>query len=271
MNAMIFFLHALQLNQSQKKRALKSLFAPGPTKIVAHRGLRSEHLENTLEALTCAFERGADGVEFDVQLSADMVPLVFHDRHLARLTGVDNTIDQLMAAEIVKLRQMSDAYAATYRIATLAEVLAVMPSDKLINIELKETTGMKGLKGMRAVLEVIEPHKKRLAIVISSFDPSILAMVHKLDSDYALGLLLDKKLTILSWANARSILNKVDYLHPHIDLMNQNLSSKIKKMGLGLILWGHKKLGQGDYLVRDQHTALISDACHELLKEKKSK
>ncbi len=265
---MIFFLHALKLNQSQKKRALKSLFPPGPTKILAHRGYTHAHLENTLEALSLALESGADGVEFDVQLSADMVPLVFHDRSLARLTGVENTIDQLMAAEVLKLRQVSDSYAGSYRISSLEEVLAAMPTDKLINIELKETTSMHGLKGMRKVLEVIEPYKKRLAIIISSFDPKILEMVNKIDSDYALGLLLDKKLKLLSWVNARGILDKIDYLHPHIDLISPNISKKIKEMGLGLVLWGHKKQGNDEHLLNEQHTALISDVCHELVKEK---
>ncbi len=267
MKRMIFFLHALKLNHSKNKRHLKSLFKPGPTMVVAHRGLTSAHLENTLEALKEAFSKGADGVEFDVQLGLDLVPLVFHDRNLLRLTGVDNNIDHLSSSELLKLRQMSDLYSSSYRIATLEEVLSAMPSNKLINIELKETTRMKGLKGMKRVLEIIAPHKNRLKIVISSFEPVILEMVAKLDPDYALGLLLDKYLTLFSWARARAVLDKVDYLHPHIDLLNPALSAKVKKMGLNLILWGHKKLGEETDFINDHHTALISDLCPDLLKE----
>ncbi len=233
--------------------------------IVAHRGLTSSHLENSLEALNEAFLQGADGVEFDVQLSLDLVPLVFHDRSLVRLTGVENNIDHVASMELAKLRQIHERYSSSYRIATLEEVLSAMPPGKLINVELKETTAMKGLKGIKRVLEKIAPHKKRLAIVISSFEPHILEMVADLDSDYALGLLLDKKLSPLSWLKAKRVLDKVDYLHPHIDLLNPVLSAKVKKMGINLILWGHKKVGQEAGFIDDRHTALISDVCGDLL------
>jgi hypothetical protein len=58
----------------------------------------------------------------------------------------------------------------------------------------------------------------------------------------------------------------VDYLNPHIDLLNPTLSAKVKKMGINLILWGHKKVGQEAGFIEDQHTALISDVGLDLLR-----
>lgn len=262
---MIFYLYALYLAQSLKKRSKKFSHEHKDTLIIAHRGLRSEHLENTLEALKSAFDMGVDGVEFDVQLSADMVPMVFHDRSLMRLTGVENNIDHVSVGELSKIRQVNECYQSAYRIARLDEVLSAMPSGKLINIELKETTRMKGQKGMKHVLDCIAPHKGRLTMVISSFDPRILELVHKLDNDYVLGLLIDKKVHLGSLFAARSVINKIDVLHPHITLLSQIASTKIKKMGIPLILWGHKKLGEEHIVLEDHHVALISDVCPELL------
>lgn len=265
MNNMIFYLYALYLAQSLKKRSKKFSHDDKDTLIIAHRGLRTKHLENTLEALNEAFLVGADGVEFDVQLSMDMVPMVFHDRSLMRLTGVENNIDHVSLSELSKLRQVHENYQSHYRIARLDEVLSAMPAGKLINIELKETTRMKGHKGMKQVLDCIAPHKTRLNIVISSFDPRILEWVYKLDGDYVLGLLLDKKVHLSSLFATRAIIDKIDLLHPHVSLLSPMKSTKIKKMGIPLILWGHKKLGEEQIIFHDHHVALISDICTELI------
>lgn len=54
---------------------------------IAHRGRHDVHLENTLEAFRAAYDAGCDLVEFDVQLSRDGVPFVFHDDDGMRLAG----------------------------------------------------------------------------------------------------------------------------------------------------------------------------------------
>ena len=46
--------------------------------IVAHRGLADHFPENTIPTFEEAIEHGADAVEFDVRLSADKIPLVYH-------------------------------------------------------------------------------------------------------------------------------------------------------------------------------------------------
>ena len=46
---------------------------------IAHRGASAAAPANTLAAFERAIELGADGIEFDVHLSADGVPVVIHD------------------------------------------------------------------------------------------------------------------------------------------------------------------------------------------------
>jgi glycerophosphoryl diester phosphodiesterase len=267
MNALLFLFCCIHFAMTNKKHQPNVKFNYDKTMFVAHRGLTSQHLENSLKALTAAFEAGADGVEFDVQLSSDLVPMVFHDRELKRLTGIDKNIDDLMLADLTLLKQHSERYQKTYPISTLEELLKAMPAGKLINVELKETTAMRGRKGIDEVLKVLNPFKKRLNMVISSFEPRILAMVHEADPDYSLGFLIDKEDTLLAYLRAYDVVNKVDYLHPHIDLVTEPVSHYAKSRGIKLITWGHKKLGEESVFLADNHMALISDVTEDLIKK----
>ena len=53
--------------------------------IIAHRGNAAEFPENTLQGLESAVSLGLKYVEFDVQLTSDSVPVLFHDADLARV------------------------------------------------------------------------------------------------------------------------------------------------------------------------------------------
>ena len=61
---------------------------PGRPLVLAHRGDSSHAPENTIEAAKLGLDSGADGWEFDVRVTKDGVPIVFHDVSLARTTDV---------------------------------------------------------------------------------------------------------------------------------------------------------------------------------------
>ncbi|HCJ76546.1 glycerophosphodiester phosphodiesterase family protein [Thermoguttaceae bacterium LCP21S3_D4] len=56
-------------------------------KNIAHRGFSGKYPENTMLAFEKAIEAGCDGIELDVQLSKDGIPVIVHDERLARTTG----------------------------------------------------------------------------------------------------------------------------------------------------------------------------------------
>jgi glycerophosphoryl diester phosphodiesterase len=58
-----------------------------PNHLVAHRGYQKQYPENTLAAVMAAVELGARFVECDVQLTADRVPVLYHDEKLERVSG----------------------------------------------------------------------------------------------------------------------------------------------------------------------------------------
>lgn len=72
--------------------------------LVAHRGWPRRHPENTLPGIAAALAAGAGYVEVDVQLSADRVPVLFHDTCLERLCGVPGSISGHGLAELAALR-----------------------------------------------------------------------------------------------------------------------------------------------------------------------
>ncbi len=103
--------------------------------LYAHRGLHDNKgiaPENSLKAFHLAVEQGY-GIELDVQLTKDMVPIIFHDRNLQRACGVAYKVTELTYEEISK-------YALFYskeKIPTLKQVLKVVNSKVPIIIELK--------------------------------------------------------------------------------------------------------------------------------------
>jgi glycerophosphoryl diester phosphodiesterase len=68
---------------------------------LAHRGDWRRAPENTLAALRAGLAvPGCDGLEFDVRLSGDGVPVLLHDETLARVQGHPERVDTLSARDL---------------------------------------------------------------------------------------------------------------------------------------------------------------------------
>ncbi len=101
----------------------------------AHRGLfdnESQAPENSLPAFQKAVEKGF-GIEMDVQLTKDKVPVVFHDFTLKRACKKDGKVEQYTYEE---LRQFT-LFESKEHIPTLEEVLKVIDGRVPIIVELK--------------------------------------------------------------------------------------------------------------------------------------
>lgn len=133
---------------------------------LAHRGDWRGAPENSLAALLAALAvDGCDGVEFDVRIARDGVPVVIHDATLARVQGVDARVDALDAARL-----------ADHGVPTLADVLVALPPRAFLDIELK---GVDHGATTAAVLRATRGHGPRRAVV-SSFEPATLAAMRDL-------------------------------------------------------------------------------------------
>lgn len=101
--------------------------------IYAHRGDSANYPENTLAAFASAIEMGVEGIELDVHLSSDGIPMVIHDETLERTTNGAGKVADLTAAELALL----DAGRGEI-VPTLGQVLALAQGKVRVNIELKD-------------------------------------------------------------------------------------------------------------------------------------
>ncbi|RFA21204.1 glycerophosphodiester phosphodiesterase family protein [Subtercola boreus] len=106
-------------------------FAPPLPRLLAHRGLATTEVENTIPAFRAAVDRGATYVECDVHASSDGVAVVAHDPSLTRLLGSDQTIGGLTAARLAAID-----LGAGCGFPTLEDALTALPGT-FFNIDVK--------------------------------------------------------------------------------------------------------------------------------------
>ncbi len=149
--------------------------------LVAHRGAPTRFPENTLLGITAALGCGARYVEVDVQMTADGIPVLFHDATLERLCGVPGAIADHGLAALSRLspgdRHYFGGRYADLVIPTLRELVALWrdwPQATLF-VEVKEEAIARfGIGPVhRAVSEILAPIRDR--VVLISFDLDLLA------------------------------------------------------------------------------------------------
>ncbi len=80
-----------------------SVFASPRPLVFAHRGGARLAPENTMVALDNGLALGADGLELDVQLSSDGIPVVIHDKTLDRTTGHTGPVRDFTADDLANV------------------------------------------------------------------------------------------------------------------------------------------------------------------------
>lgn len=141
--------------------------------IIAHRGASRDAPENTITAFALAVEQGADGIELDVQLSADGVPVVIHDSSVERTTNGRGAVSKLTLEQLQKL-DAGDGRA----VPTLDEVFEIFGPTLLYNVELK--TGFWPDSNLAAaVAERIDGHHLEEHVLVSSFSPLAMQQARK--------------------------------------------------------------------------------------------
>ena len=110
---------------------------PGRPVFVAHRGASDRALENSPAAFALAVSDGADMIEFDVRLSADGVPVVFHDDRTGRTAKENLAVARTPAARLRAVRLKNGE-----KLPFLADVLEIVGGNVPVNIESKAPGGI---------------------------------------------------------------------------------------------------------------------------------
>tara|TARA_R110001583_G_scaffold21088_4_gene80270 strand:+ start:2465 stop:3178 length:714 start_codon:yes stop_codon:yes gene_type:complete len=206
--------------------------------IAGHRGALALAPENTLSGIQKAIESNAKWIEIDTQLSADGVPVIFHDESVQRTTNGKGNVSDLTIHELGKLDAgswFSEEFSGE-KIPTLEEVLIFcLDNDININLELKIHHPYQAVSLVEKVSEVITsvnfPIQK---LILSSF--SLLAMQHcfHLIPTIRRGFITEQNplplIEDLTSINLYSI-------HIEYKILTQSLAQTLIKSGYQLIIW----------------------------------
>ena len=171
-----------------------------PLPMVAHRGLHDAKngiIENSIDAITAAIDHGF-GIEIDVQLSQDDKVIVFHDFDLERLTGHKGHPRDLCSEALTQIQLLS----TPNTIPTLDMVLALIPINIPIFIEIKVDETRDGRKYIKTIIEKIElicKNSNLEQIAIMSFNPQIYQIGIAMDIAHPLGLIAEWDFTAKHW------------------------------------------------------------------------
>ena len=178
-----------------------------------------------MEAFALAITQGADGIELDVQLTKDGIPVVIHDETIDRVTEKkgwvkDYTLKKLK--ELTVLKNKFPEYSAA-KIPTLEEVLdAVKASGIQVNIELK--TGIYWYPEIeQKVADLVKKAGMEERVIYSSFNHYSIQQMKKIVPEAETAYLYsDVILNVAEYAKN----TKVDGLHPE-EYLGSNLNVRV--------------------------------------------
>ena len=218
--------------------------------IIAHRGASANAPENTRAAFQKAIDDGADGIEFDVRLAKDGVPVVIHDPTLRRLAKIESRVADLTAGELSEIdvgSWFSRAYpkrAAQFSaetVPTLAGLFDFLSEYKgLLYVELKGADSiMPALAGK--VCELIRQTGKTPNIVVKSFKLKALEIVKEIMPEVKTAALFEPKiLTVLR--KKKRILDEArkcgaDEISLHYSLATKSFVRRARENDFSTVIW----------------------------------
>ncbi len=225
--------------------------------LVAHRGGMVATPENSGPAFKCALGCPIDGIEFDVQLSSDDVPVVYHDRTLYKINGKRRHVFDYTYSELKEMDMggwFSDQFAGE-RILTLEQVLKKYSgkTSLLVEIKSREADRRKGVSellvdSVAALLKEYVAEKDMVNTYLLSFDLDVLKKIHRINPSWQCVLNVDhpalSKRVLPDWIYACGVALKklkpgfVEYLHDKgVNVMTyscNNPNDVSKALGLGV-------------------------------------
>ena len=144
--------------------------------LVAHRGFPKQYPENSLPGFKAAIEAGAMWLEWDVQLSADLAPVVIHDTSLERTAQTAGDVRKIQASELSRVQIGQLAEQGPVFIPGLEQAIELVAGSPKVSVFVELKTESIDYFGRKPVLKAILPILAALGnrAVLISFDSNIL-------------------------------------------------------------------------------------------------
>ena len=176
--------------------------------IIGHRGSSAVAPENTLAAFRRAIADGADGIEFDVRLARDGVPVVIHDASLERTGSLKRKVSQLTAADLQatdvgrwfgksapRNRLPDDTEFAGETVPLLQQVFDLFEkNDGRLYLEMKADAGA-GAELAAEVVRSIHRASFHERVIVECFDLALIQKVKTIDSTIRTAALFERRLS----------------------------------------------------------------------------
>lgn len=165
------------------------------TKIIAHRGASKLAPENTMPAFELAYQMKAEGIETDIQLTKDNIPVIIHDEQVKRTTNGTGYIKELTYNQLKQLDAgswFSSEFSGT-SIISLDEFLQWVKDKSLwLNIELKNNKiDYKHLEPI--AYEMIDYYQLLNRTTFSTFNPNSVKRMKSFNNEVGVSFLTSKR------------------------------------------------------------------------------
>lgn len=220
-------------------------------RIIAHRGDSMHAPENTRAAIKMAIDAGAEGVEFDVRLSKDGVPVVVHDETLKRTGGINKHISEFTAAELGKIDvgswfnkkfpKKANKEFSEECVPTLHNLLDLLNSfEGRIYVEMK-CTPADIVALPKAVCSALRSQKDQERLVVKSFNLGSLPVVRSLLPNLNIAALFDATIeTLLRSKSSIPLLARefcANEVSLHHALATPKLCRILNDVGMPITVW----------------------------------
>jgi glycerophosphoryl diester phosphodiesterase len=220
--------------------------------IIGHRGASTVAPENTMAAFREAIAAGADGIEFDVRLTRDGVPVVIHDSTLHRTASLPQRIADLTWSELksvdvgswfARKKNLPPGAFANETVPSLRELFTLFESNNLtLCLEMKCDSMAEYAPLAEACCRLIEEYGLKARVIVECFKLPALAILKKLDAEIKTAALFEPSFSTPSVLSDQSVITQAttvsaSYLALHYRLARQGLVEKAKLAGLQVALW----------------------------------
>jgi glycerophosphoryl diester phosphodiesterase len=208
--------------------------------IIGHRGASAVAPENTVAAFREAIAVGADGIEFDVRLTRDGVPVVIHDSSLRRTAGMNRRVADLSWQQISKVDVGSwfrPGSLTNETVPGLRELFDLFQSNNAsLYLEMKCDSPAEYRPLAEACCRLINEYSFKERVIVECFELPALKVLKEIDSDIKTAALFDRVLTDQSVVTRATEIGAMAVALHH-RLARRALVERSKEAGFHVAVW----------------------------------